>query len=861
MKTRQILFSVALCAAFTACTSDDDFKMPAENNATDAMLSIRPEVGSEITLGDNILTRLALGEGARPVWGSEDRIGAAIIDYPDYTSQSDYETKLKADPDHMKLYKINGLLGCNNAFSTKNSGNTWSAEHPMVEGNYLFYAPYNEDLSLRAPLVIEVPKEQDASGEGEKSALKEFYESGKIVRIGYKFITSDERQMPKVTMQDIFAYPQFTITNNFNGYLFDEATASAVSTMPKYSGPMKVDKIVFKNVDGSGNAKNDFIVGGPLKLKATDDVAANQTSGVISKLKEKANGFDADGEWNNRESLLKAGKTADLIDDTQAIKTDGTSRDKTPEGVITTLTVNKEIPAGGSISLYCVMPACKFDYSTSQLMADVYVTIQNKQYVIREATFSMNKVELSAAATKGYMFTAKDNPGLTSLSFMAGQRLPAEAIGVEGEGEGERFFEKTGVKGLFTIVLEGGDKKTGGTSDVQIAVSASGAEDTGLKTNEALIEKIRSAANGTAWKEGEDDGTHKGFSIAKDNSVEINSALIEALVKYNSNGGSFEIESVVPISGDVEIKSESSNELTLVSNKGNEYKIKLSATNVETTGNAEGKYAVIASTEPSDTDEKTVAIITGTVSTLTKTKLKSMHVIKTSGNVTVDSELEVVGDIRVDGELTLSATKSLKAAKVYNKGTMKLSAGVTADDVTNDGKIEATTNDASVTISAGKGTVTVNETSTSQSIVVNSGVEQTVIYECGTSDDVDGTMIEKAAKVPSVNAIKAGSGKAVKLTADDMSKFGKIKTIYPDATINSENGTYDMSGYTIVLTQGTTTWTGEGVATTVVNGVTIEGDNNLTLTNISVNGTAEAEGKVTANGTNAKWNGEKSPKD
>ena len=244
MKTKHILFTLALGTAFAACTSEENFQVAPGNNGTDAMLAIRPVVGSELVFGgDEAATKLALGSMYRPAWGETDMVGAAIIDVPAYTSEDDYANQTDPKGTNKKpieLYDILNSYGCNNAFTTTDGGATWQAEHPMVEGNYLFYAPYQENLSLRTPLVVEVPRVQNATSE--KSALEEFYNGDHIVQVGYKFITNDERQKPTVTLYNIFAYPQFTITNNFNGYLF-ETGASATTSKTKYSGAIRVDSV------------------------------------------------------------------------------------------------------------------------------------------------------------------------------------------------------------------------------------------------------------------------------------------------------------------------------------------------------------------------------------------------------------------------------------------------------------------------------------------------------------------------------------------------------------------------------------------------------------------------------------------
>ncbi len=843
MKTRNILFSVALCAAFTACTSDDEFKMPAGDHGTDAMLSIRPIAGSEITLDNDVLTRLEVGGGAAPTWSQIDKIGAATIDVPDYGDEAEYDTKLgTASGDTIKLYNIVKSFGCNNAFSTTNGGGSWSAEHPMVEGNYLFYAPYNEDLSLRTPLVVGVPEKQDASGEGAKGALEEFYASGSVVKVGYKFIRAGERQRPVVQLHNIFAYPKFTIKNNFNGYLFEENTTSTNGDRWN-GGVIKVDSIQFMKVNASSSRTpdNQFVVGGQLNVGAVSTTAVDQTAGVVAVMRDSTNGFEVakHGSWNDLDKRLKEVVTTDLIE----------SGKETKRKVITTLKILKDIEQGGSLDVYCVMPAFKFDYSTGQLMAKIYVTIEGKHYAIYEGNFT-TPGRLSAVAAEGYLFTAKNNYGLSKLSFMVGQSYPAEAIYLDRNNQ---YQKKTGVNGLLDIELKGGTV----AGDVQIAVCTDTpvVPSDKIKTNEQLIDSIMNTGNGTKWVEGaSSSATEKGFEIDEDNTVVINSDLIDALATNNQNeGGSFKIKTVVPVSNDVEVTNVSSTTITVRSKSGKTYPIELDATTTETSGSdASDKYALINATAPSATNDKTVAIVHGTATLTSISALKSLQVIETSGVATLGAALTVGGDVRVDGKLTVPASDNLTAENIYNDGTITLSATVTGD-VTNDGTIAAETADAGVTVVAGKGTVTVKESATSENVTVSPDADQEVIYVCDSSNDVDETTIGKAELVPSVNAIKANTSGNVTLKVDDMDTFAHIKTIYPDATITTnENGTYDMSGLTIVLTKAVT-WTGLTKLQTIVNNVTVKGDFTLTLNSIAVNGTAE--GDVSASGTTATWNG------
>ena len=106
MRTKHFLFSMALGVAVVACSENE--LATVQENANDAKLSVRPVVDTEITLNDEGAdTRFDIGTGARPVWSTNDKIGAAIIDVPTYNGAADYGTKLTAaSGDVSKLYNM-----------------------------------------------------------------------------------------------------------------------------------------------------------------------------------------------------------------------------------------------------------------------------------------------------------------------------------------------------------------------------------------------------------------------------------------------------------------------------------------------------------------------------------------------------------------------------------------------------------------------------------------------------------------------------------------------------------------------------------------------------------------------------------
>lgn len=872
MRTKHILISMALGAAFVSC-SQEELIAPENGAVNDAKLGIRPVVDTQITLGGEANTRLVLGSAFRPAWSTNDKVGAAIIDAPTYTSAAGYNTALRSAANGaIDLYTINEWYGCNNAFSTTDGGTTWAAEHPMVEGNYLFYAPYSETMNVRTPLVVAVPRQQDASSA--KSALTEFYTSGSVVEVGYKFITGADKQTPtNIKMFNIFAYPKFTIKNNFDGYLFN-STGSGDAASAAYSGDIKIDSIQFVNVNGTQVAKT-MQIGGQLKHSEGTAVAPKTgftaAAGVVGNMKSA-------GAWNDVDKLLSAAQTTDLLNTTGDATIDINNGRHSMPGVITTLVVGQTIAKGGSIDVYCVMPAAKFDFSSNQLLAKIYATINGVGYEIYQAEFAVtgadswgiDKVKLNADADKpGKLFDANGNSGLSSLSFMAGQAYPSEALRVDANGN---YQKKTGVNNLLEINLVGGKAHKTEAKKVQIAVRM-GSTNSGYATTASLIEAIENAANGTTWVEGAtSSATAKGFKIAATNTVEINSALVDALAKNNQNGGSFKLmTSVLPVANDVKlkavVKTAGSASATFVSTNGNEATVKFDDAIVETgSATAADKYALGASATAFNSKSVVLVPADETLTLAANTTVRSLVVApkitgaSAAGIVSIANNTLTADNINNQGTMTV---KDVTALAIVNNNEMTIKGTVAAHrgkslTFTNNGTITTGDAAASFVVTAGTGTIVLPQASASSAAQVGTGATQEVIY--AATSTVATAQITAAAAIPNVTSIQANG--AITLAQSDIAKFGAIRKIYAEAAIGtSELKTLDLTGFTLVLTQNAT-WTGTNVNQTIINGLTVNASKNynLTLTNVAftnatLTNATKAGAGIAANGITSKWNG------
>ena len=234
MKKTRILSVLTLASLMAACSNEEI--VVSEKIQQD--LSVRPLV-ENTTIGDAIESRMAITGAYRPQFVDGDKIGAVLIDEPTYTSKTNYNTLKRNGATSISLYNIVNGLGSNYPYERVEGA--WYTQAELVEGNYMFYAPYNAaNSSVRFNPVVKVPAKQTITSQ--TSAIEEFAASGEIVKVGYAFMDAEGSMKPSVAMQDVFAYPLITLKNSFKGYLFGERVAGAMTPV-LYEGDIKVDSI------------------------------------------------------------------------------------------------------------------------------------------------------------------------------------------------------------------------------------------------------------------------------------------------------------------------------------------------------------------------------------------------------------------------------------------------------------------------------------------------------------------------------------------------------------------------------------------------------------------------------------------
>lgn len=788
MKTKSLFYSVAIAAAFASCTQE---AIEVVDNNVQQDLSVRPVLGEIVlTENDDVASRFAVGNGAQPIFGEGDKLGAAIMDMPLYPSIPYNEEKPSVN------YSIVEYYSSNSAFTY--DGNAWylNEDQPLVEGNYMFYAPYNAAMQFRTPFVVALPTKQAASTD--KAALDEYYASGAVVRVGYQFLAAEngQAQKPKVTMNDVFAYPKFTITNNFNGI---KRSLTGVAT--EWTGDLVVDSIqlVLSDVNAA-----DVVVKGNLSNQNAADVMSTKW---------------AESPFENY--------TAELLSETNQVTV-------AADGVITTLVAGgREIKQGESAVFYAVMPAVKFD--SNKLGAKIYVTIDGKPYVFNRGNWA--KVVTSNAGVTTTSYNWNDAPVDITYStttgpvtLIKGQRYPQEELNFE---DGQLYTKKIAGNAL-TLDIKGGFIKTGVTL-VEYLQEVDVDDDGGqgststdfIDNNEEFIQFFKDLENGVNLNEGAAINYNTAtYKFSENNIVTINAELIEALSKYNHKGTA-SIISTLPIANDVTVAMKDANIVTFTSSNGVSYDITLDTNNYTITQNA-----IIANG-------------------------KSVHVLENYNFGTETYENVVVYE---NADVTVNDGEQLEVASFINNGTLNVYGNVinpvTNNGTVNAIVPEYLVVNAGVgeIIALASNHNTEAELASLNNVYVTGGI-QAGIYEVTSVTD---ETVANAETINWVEELRVNGSVAFSQEIldeiEDITKFHLTGASFPRGTFDMTGLTLCMEGTSAMNISGV------HKSQTIVNNVVIYNatGEQINLNAIAANGTynkIENGGELVANGTTATWNG------
>ena len=200
--------SLAVMAAFTACTQDDE--LLTNGNAE---LNGRKIINSDLTFnfdfgGNDASTRLIIGDDIAPTVG--DAIGAALID------------EVSGNGTLANGYHLTTGISTNHPFTTEN-GTSWSTPTRLVEGNYLFYYQWNEGLggSRNSAIPYKLSNSQYAYKQDVPTVfVAEQAVQDNNVGVGYTFLKADKGLTPKtvnVKFQNLYAYLKFNFSTSLSG--------------------------------------------------------------------------------------------------------------------------------------------------------------------------------------------------------------------------------------------------------------------------------------------------------------------------------------------------------------------------------------------------------------------------------------------------------------------------------------------------------------------------------------------------------------------------------------------------------------------------------------------------------------------
>lgn len=341
--------AIALPTIFAACSSDELETIQNGENA----LKGRVDLGTvELSFGDDAQTRMSAEDGnIKFLIG--DGVGACLVD--NYTKVSE------KPEDILKNYTLTSSIQTN--YQYKYDGSTWATTARMVEGNYIFYAPYNGEHLSRTPLKTGVPAIQElAMGTDGKlnqfSIIDAFVKSGQPAYVGYKFLKA-EGQTTKVavSLKPIFAYPLITFNN-------DKTGADA--------GDVTITKFVITTANG-------FATEMPLTIGNAGAIASKASTGIVGSLFDEA-AKDADkGAWVTSKYMI-GNKTANVA---------GTADKKANMITVNVPGGALKVAKGESVKFNVVIPA------VSGASYDVYAYLDNgKAYKLggSAADYSAGKI-------------------------------------------------------------------------------------------------------------------------------------------------------------------------------------------------------------------------------------------------------------------------------------------------------------------------------------------------------------------------------------------------------------------------------------------------------------------------------------
>ena len=379
MRTKHLLTALMLPAVFAACTQEE---YDVVDNS--AKMNERIELGQIALDFGGAESRFAAGTGNNfngfvPEDG--DVLGAALVDNAGASDDALVYNKAGVAA-HKGLYNLTSSINTNYAY--EKNGSSWESAANMVEGNYLFYLPYNASHTVRTPLVAKLPVTQTlevANGEVVKESLIDYaLEQNSIMALGYTFIDRDDAKQVAVKMLPVYAYPLVKLVNTYK---------EDITPDDNKNNPVGVDvtikQIIVKN-------SNNFTVSAPIYVGNGTKSILTATDGAVKELNRKFTYRNADNDANvtvangsyaayDVEGQNYEAFTSNLLGDATA----------TSPAVVVKPTERFTIEAGEATEFYLVIPA--EDYKANTLTIEV---------TTNKGTFAKTIANPAIAAGKRY---------------------------------------------------------------------------------------------------------------------------------------------------------------------------------------------------------------------------------------------------------------------------------------------------------------------------------------------------------------------------------------------------------------------------------------------------------------------------
>lgn len=382
MKTRNLLFALALPAVFAAC-SQDEF-VTDEGGVS---LAGRKSLGkiSLITDGDAI-TRWSAETGIAPE--DADAMSAALIDAP--------ATGLTGSHDYAyDNYGITDYISSNYQYVYSKTGNTWDSKAEMVEGNYIFLAPY-VNHSTRKPMEATLIAEQNLTATNgkidEKSAIKEVLGKKVPMLIAHRFIKEGDGNQIGANFYSIYSYPKITVKNADNlrqsvivkKVILKKTTDDGFTLNAPFSNKGVRNALLNEVFEPQGTDTKDQALVGSWAAKAAKNfgvtpstvaskyTTANAKAGEALPATLELTTLDINGNKKEQEKTQwmngLSGKTSDLL---------GTPTTKS-EYIVINFPANYVLKYGEEVSFNAVIPADDYQMGGTNGSLEMYVVVNNE---------------------------------------------------------------------------------------------------------------------------------------------------------------------------------------------------------------------------------------------------------------------------------------------------------------------------------------------------------------------------------------------------------------------------------------------------------------------------------------------------